>query len=55
MKPYVNEERLALSEDLNISAVINEPQCFAHNRLQRLPVDFIVKLCLGFYSDDRSA
>ena len=44
--------KLTQTEDLNKSPVINELLCFAHNRLQRLPVDFIVKLCVGFYSDD---
>ena len=49
---YVNDEKLTQREDLNKSPVINELLCFAHNRLQRLPVDFVVKLCVGFYSDD---
>ena len=52
MLPYVNDEKLTQREDLTKSPVINELLCFAHNRLQRLPVDFVVKLCVGFYSDD---
>ena len=32
--------------------VVNELLCFVHNRLKILPVDYILKLCQGFYNDD---
>ena len=47
-----NHTKKTPSRDGENALVVDELLCFVHNQLQRLLVDFIMKLCLGFYKEE---